>query len=173
MKKSHDPEYIVYSCSRESFFKRVIRSSFKPIILASLSIIAFLGIAYRDAGGEFALIAGVCFILYVFVSTWIQNIIHLESIVFDTKNEIVRLEIHKYNELCKKTEYPIRNIHIELKRVMFIYSSYYLVVYDFENKTRIVKQPLVGGWKLDQFQEIITTMKDMPGYRSIYNQYGG
>lgn len=170
MNKSQYSENKVYSSTGDSFAKRVFRSSFNSIIIASLLIIIFLGITYRHSGGEFALFGGICFMLFVFVSAIARSIVYLKTIVFNTSEESVLLEIYKYDKVYMKTEYSIRNIHIEIKRVMFIYSSYYLIVYDLENDIRILKQSLVGGWKLDQFQEIVSAMKEMPGYKSIYNQ---
>ncbi len=158
MKKDISTAMQEYKSSDAKFISRVVKSSFKPIVLAALLIIVFLGISYRDKGGEFALIIGFCLLLYVIITSWFQNIIHLKTVILDNRNRIVYFEIYRFNKILRKAEYEFDKVRIDIRKVMFIYESYFLIIDDPVKKKRIIKQPLVGGWELNQFKEIVTVI---------------
>lgn len=151
---------IVFNPSKAQFLKRVL-GGFKPIIVLAILLMMTVGLVYRESGLRISILISLAFIVYVFLDSFYRNVFYLKSLTINKENKKISLEINKYDRITESIKCSNDKLSIELKEVVVIYESYYLIIRDAVNNRRIIKQGSVGGWNKKLFSEIIKALEDI------------
>lgn len=140
-----------------TYFSRILTSLFNGYLIFILFLI-FIGGVFSE-GIFWSIIVCLGVFVFIFLSFSLKCIYYIQKIEFDSEKGMVSLLILRFNRVYINKSFVVNDVEFECFERRLMYNSFYLIIRN--NDQLIIKQPSVGGWRKNMFEEIVAEHKKL------------